>query len=140
MKYLLAILATIALLLFTGASDGLTTQVLDLTKRVEVLESYLPQQLVVSGKFTGQGNSQTSTFTVSHTPWLIKWSTHIPIKARTTFTVYIHDPESRKEVGGYGFQIGEDTTTGQTYSYLPAGTYYLKIDTGGYVQWGIDIK
>ena len=141
MKWWLLAVVAVLLLLPTQiyAEDNLDEQVASLTKRVEVLESYLPQQLLVDGEFTGQGNTRTKPFTIHKTPWLAKWETYMPRKGGTTFTIFVCNPKTGSTVDGYGFQISENITTGQSWFYTPAGTYYLRIDTGGYIQWAVNI-
>jgi len=143
MKTLLLVLVLCVALVSTAAGfdyDRLVQQVEELTKRIEVLESRYMEQPKVSGMFTGQGNSCTMPFTVARSPWTLELETNSTKLARTGIGINIYTANTSTHMGGVGFDLCENVTYGKTAVYIKPGRYYLKIDTGYYIQWAIDVE
>ena len=143
MKRIILTALLIITILSLGASEGLAGQVADLAERVERLEAMFETQQPhgnLSGQFTGTGCTQTSTFTVSKSPWKIEWEALVTRKASTNLGIHVYSATDSTYADGFGFRVSQGRTSGEAYSYLPPGRYYFKIDTGGYVEWAIDVK
>ncbi len=57
--------------------------------------------------------------------------------------IHIHDPQKPigyQYVHGYTAYLTDNVSSGQTVSYIPAGTYYLSIDADWYVEWQIVVE
>lgn len=115
----------------------LEQQLQELTKRVEVLESWFVEQATDS--FTGQGSSQTMPFTITESPWTISWRTESTMMARPPFWINVCTANTSTCMGSYGGAISENTTTGRTVSYIPAGTYYFSVNSDYWISWTISI-
>ena len=87
--------------------------------------------------FSGHGLSSSKPFTVTSTPFEIRWEARLEGKSGTTFEVTVVYPEKGTTADSNGYYITEGTTSGQTMSYVQPGTYYFSVNTELYVTWTI---
>lgn len=93
--------------------------------------------------FSGHGLSSSKPFTVTSTPFEIRWEARLEGTSGTTgttgttFIVTVVYPEKGTTADSYGYYITEGTTSGQTMSYVQPGTYYFSVNTELYVTWTI---
>ena len=139
MKRFLLAIVVIAVLSMGAGQDWVEYKLAELEQRIEVLENKTQPTTQDEGTFSGYGSGNTMPFTVANSPWAIEWKTVSSMPRRPIFGIHVYDMDS-KYIGGYGGQVSENVTYGSSVSYIPAGTYYLKIDSDYYIHWVIWIK
>lgn len=87
--------------------------------------------------FSGHGLSSSKPFTVTSTPFEIRWEARLEGKPGTTFVVTVVYPENGTTAESFGWYIEEGITSSQTMCYVQPGTYYLSVNTDLNVSWTI---
>lgn len=87
--------------------------------------------------FSGYGLSSSKPFTVTSTPFEIRWEARLEGKSGTTFEVTVVYPENSTTAQSFGWYIEEGITSAQTNYYVQPGTYYLSVNTDLNVSWTI---
>ncbi len=93
--------------------------------------------------FSGQGNSQSLPFNIRSSPWKFQWWADVG-KGQVFFKFFIRDPakpgsdDYSSDVTRYYWGIMEPGTTArETISYVPSGTYYIKVEVDSSATWTI---
>ena len=120
------------------AGDDLLERIESLEYRVSMLESLL-QEPDASWDFSGSGSGNTAPFTITESPWLVKWLTESTMEARPPFAIQVHTTNTSTYMGGCGGVISENATIGQSYMYIEPGSYYLHVDSDYWVKWSISV-
>lgn len=140
MKSVLCIIAILVLAVISPnlavASDGLFERIVDLEKRVSILESTINTE----GNLSGQGSGNTMPFTVRESPWMLQWKTSNLRQYDTSIGLELHTANTTQMVAGFGGTISSNMTTSKTAVYSGPGTYYLHISTPYWVKWSISVQ
>lgn len=144
MAIILLIITIFSTPAIASSESSLLERIVQLEKRVAWLEQKPPVAAAVlqKGMFSGEGYSLTKPFNVDSVPWKIRWQTETSMQM-ATFDIVLCDatkPEGNNAIKGYYFNALSGVRTGQTYSYLPVGRYYLTVDTLPHVRWEIWIE
>ncbi len=87
--------------------------------------------------FSGHGLSSSKPFTVTSTPFEIKWTTQIKGGSGSVFIVTVVYPDKGTTAKSFGWYVEPGESSGQTWCYVDAGTYYFAVNTDLNVTWTI---